>query len=70
MIKMVNIYIYKSPLWDLLQDGMKNKFNENHFNEIIKNIYNKQAYIKFYNEYLYDTSEENINRKKRLAKEN
>ena len=64
------IDIYKSLLWDLLQDGIKNKFNDNQFNEMINNIYNKQAYILFYNEYLYDTSEENINRKKRLAKEN
>ena len=64
------IDIYKSLLWDLLQDGMKNKLNENQFNEIINNIYNKQAYIQFYNEYLYDTSDENINRKKRLAEVN
>ena len=26
--------IYKSPLWDLLQDGKKNHFNEKQFNEI------------------------------------
>ena len=61
------IDIYKSLLWDLLQDGIKNKFNDNQFNEMINNIYNKQAYILFYNEYLYDISDENINRKKRLA---
>ena len=34
----------------------KNKFNDNQFNEMINNIYNKQAYIQFYNEYLYDIS--------------
>ena len=27
-----NIDIYKRLLWDLLQDGIKNKFNENQFN--------------------------------------
>ena len=70
MIKMLNIQIYKSLLWDLLQDGIKNKFNDNQFNEMINNIYNKQAYILFYNEYLYDISDENINRKKRLAEVN
>ena len=59
--------IYKSLLWDLLQDGIKNKFNDNQFNEMINNNYIKQAYILLYNEYLYDISEENINRKKRLA---
>ena len=64
------IDIYKSLFWDLLQDGMKNKFNENQFNEIINNIYNKQAYIQFYNEYLYEISDENINRKKILAEVN
>ena len=62
--------IYKSLLWDLLQDGKKNNFNEKQFNEIINDIYNKQAYITFYNEYLYEISDENINRKKRLAEEN
>ena len=62
--------IYKSLLWDLLQDGKKNNFNEKQFNEIINDIYNKQAYISFYNEYLYEISDENINRKKRLAEEN
>ena len=64
------IDIYKSLLWDLLQDGRKNNFNEKQFNEIINDIYNKQAYISFYNEYLYEISDENINRKKRLAEEN
>ena len=64
------IDIYKSLLWDLLQDGIKNKFNDNQFNEMINNIYNKQAYILFYNEYLYDISDENINRKKRSAEVN
>ena len=47
-----------------------NKFNDNQFNEMINNIYKKQAYLLFYNEYLYDTSDENINRKKRLAEGN
>ena len=51
------IDIYKSLLWDLLQDGMKNKFNDNQFNEMINNIYNKQAYIQFYFEYLYEISD-------------
>ena len=64
------IDIYKSLLWDLLQDGIKNKFNDNQFNEMINNIYNKQAYILFCNEYLYEISDENINRKKRLAEVN
>ena len=41
------IDIYKSLLWDLLQDGRKNNFNEKQFNEIINDIYNKQAYISF-----------------------
>ena len=59
-----------SLLWDLLQDGKKNNFNEKQFNEIINDIYNKQAYISFYNEYLYEISDENINRKKRLAEGN
>ena len=49
----------------LLQDGIRNKFNE-----IIKDIQNKPAYISFYNEYLYEISDENINRKKRLSEEN
>ena len=35
--------------------------------QIKNNFYNKQAYILFYNEYLYDISEKNINRKKKLA---
>ena len=64
------IDIYKNLLWDLLQNGIKNNFNENKFNEIINDIYNKQSYISFYNEYLYEISDENINRKKRLAEEN
>ena len=64
------IDIYKSLLWDLLQDGRKINFNENQFNEIINDIYNKQSYISFYNEYLYEISDDNINRKKRLAEEN
>ena len=64
------IDIYISLLWDLLQDGIKNKFNDNQFYEMINNIYNKQAYILFYNEYLYEISDENINRKKRLAEVN
>ena len=54
------IDIYKNLLWDLLQDGRKNNFNEKQFNEIINDIYNKQAYISFYNEYLYEISDENI----------
>ena len=39
--------IYKSLLWDLLQDGKKFFFNENQFNEIINDVYNKQSYISF-----------------------
>ena len=63
------IDIFQSLLWDLLQDGIKNKFNDNQFNEMINNIYNKQAYILFYNEYLYEISDENINRKKEIRSE-
>ena len=48
------IDIYISLLWDLLQDGMKNKLNKNQFNEIINHIYipNKPIYSFIMNIYM------------------
>ena len=62
------IAVYKTLLWFLLENDTQTIFNDNIFSDKMKDVINRNVYISFYNEYLYEISDENISRKKELAK--
>jgi hypothetical protein len=53
----------------LLENDTETIFNDNIFSDKMKDVMTKNVYISFYNEYLYDTVPEVIERKKEIAKQ-
>ena len=63
------ITVYKTLLWFLLENNTSTTFNDDIFNDKLRDVRFKHAYIYFYDEYFFDIDPEVIERKKELAKQ-